>query len=152
MQPGRPKRRRNVTQHRTTGRGPPDDVSNIRSNIDAGRDPAGTAPQANLVLEQQVKSAAPRPMSSGRWEPISMLCVPLGTAVTCVDIEHVNPGSLTGRNADQRSGMIAPQGVQEFSVAGRVLEAVRCRWTFIGRAREAWQALVGECERSQQVA
>ena len=56
-QPLRPPGKRSLAEHRQPRNWPPDDITAVTADIDAGRDLAGRAPHTGGVLQQQMKAA-----------------------------------------------------------------------------------------------
>jgi hypothetical protein len=67
-----------------------------------------------------------------------------------VEVERVEPGDRARRDADQRAGVLRPEGAELVRVARGILEAVRCRRTLIRQAGEYGDAGSGEFKGGTQ--
>src|SRR5215831_10447693 len=96
---------------RTTGsRASVCSAASLGSNIHAAGDSALATAQPVDMREDQMQTAAGRPMRPRRQQPVTIFRKPLPRcSVLSVDIENVEAGGFAGADTDQCAGVATPQ-------------------------------------------
>ena len=105
--------------------GPANDIAPVRPDIDSTGDLACRGPHAWMVRHQIVQPAGlPGRLNLGFGQDVNVVVEPVKPAGVRVDIQHVEPGYLASRDADQHGLRVAEQIGENSRVLAGVLEPI----------------------------